>query len=219
MNTDQTNPDELVECPASAEHMWGAAEKFVIHRVTKAELEATGGVCRACREKFRKRNLSAQNGKVEKPVEFHHHRSLSVEEDGAGYGDDGEPVSIDAHELAEASNDLPPDAVAIAAEFLSSFLVWAWGKKRKPKAALTRLVVFTASVRPDLMDGKTFKELGKEIGLSRAALSKQSLELSDALAIKFTRSRDAKGRHNMKLARLEAIASHPSKESFTSNPT
>ena len=74
---------------------------------------------------------------------------------------------------------------SVAAEMLGKVLVEVFRRRGKRKldysAAFLRFLALTWVIRADLLDGKSLMTLADEVGVTRAALSKYSVEFSDLL--------------------------------------
>ena len=81
------------------------------------------------------------------------------------------------------------DAVEMATEGFSLFLAWVWltpqGKARNPDSAKLRFLAATATLRPAIFDNKSFAQIASGMGLTRAALSKLSVEFADEFSLHF----------------------------------
>jgi hypothetical protein len=77
----------------------------------------------------------------------------------------------------------------MATEGFSIFLGWVWllpnGKARKPESAKLRFLAATATLRPAIFENQSFNQIAKGMGLTRAALSKLSVEFADAFSMHF----------------------------------
>lgn len=225
--SDTTDADELIDCPRSLS--LAASIGFNVHQGTRREIEENSGICNKCKRALRHQHLAWKAGMVETPADFAAgHRHVTLEADHAGVvGDELHPAvefdfaSIDADELRTALDNCSAEGIAMAADFLGALLVWLWAGHGTIKTTSVKLAVFTSALRPDLLGDRTYKQLGQELGVTRANLSKHASRLSDALQFKFTRARSDKARLNMRLARLEALSNSqprtPGKESFDPN--
>jgi hypothetical protein len=90
----------------------------------------------------------------------------------------------------------PADARAEAAELVAQLMIWIWGSGAV-KTALVRMTAMTAGLRPGLLQDKTYKALGQELGVSKQTLSKTALRFSAAFDTKLARSRSDIGRRHM----------------------
>ena len=88
------------------------------------------------------------------------------------------------------------------AELMDSVFFWCWTEKtangftpRHPKAAQNRFVAMTALVRPDLIEGKSYEEIGEQIGVGKAWLSALAKDFQKNFGLKFQRSHKDGGNH------------------------
>ena len=91
-----------------------------------------------------------------------------------------------------------PSKMVTAADGLGAVLhlVWRRGKGRaKPLAAFRKFLALSASMKPELFDARTLKQIGQEYGITRATLSKYGVVFSKELGIRFRRMHG--GRINM----------------------
>lgn len=226
--------EELIDCPASLDRMYCAAEKFVIHRVTRAELKANGGVCAACRKKFRKHNVGCVRGEAETPAEFHPNHLATVEEDHVAYvegpGEVHPTVNFDYDEI-DRGNPLvaeltEADGPETFADALREILNWVWNDGRlvtRTSSAVLRFAAMSAALNPRLLNDESYSQIGARFGVTKAAVSKAALLFSDEFGLHMSRSRQESLR-----AKLSAIAlghapsnkgpraTPPSKDSFES---
>ena len=71
------------------------------------------------------------------------------------------------------------------------------GKQRKLPIAFKRFVCLTALLHPEIFQDKSYKQIGAEMGLGKAAVSKIALGIQDRFNIKFGRTRSKAGREAM----------------------
>ena len=94
----------------------------------------------------------------------------------------------------------PPSAREQAAELFRNLATWCFrGQQLRP--GLVKLIAVISGLRPDLLDNRTEPDLARELGVTKQALSRQSLKFQDAWRIKFARSRSKEGREHMAAAR------------------
>jgi hypothetical protein len=69
------------------------------------------------------------------------------------------------------------------------FLLWVWltpkGHYRSFESSTMRLLAATATVRPDILEGRSLSRIAAKLGVTRAALSKISVEFSDKFGVHF----------------------------------
>jgi len=133
----------------------------------------------------------------------------------------GEPVAFtNGHHYPEAFTDFPfddldphqperiaPNAAdkALAADALMRMLQWCWPREHATgsfRAAFTRFAALSSSMRPELLDNGSFKSIGERLGVTRALLSKYSVEFEQTFGVQFRRGRSAIARAHMRQARL-----------------
>ncbi len=197
-------PAGHIVCPRSWENQPGAiCDAYKLHYAAPAELKAHGGVCAGCAEHIRKFNGAALSGRTQD----HHERPRNVEVGfSAAWTDDGPhehdlvpSVDFDFDHIDEALGVIhaaPVETRAQAAELFRRISQWCF-TSNSLRASLVKLIAVFAGINPELMSNRTMKDLGTELGVTRALVSKQSLHFQDAWGVKFTRSRSASARRNM----------------------
>jgi len=102
------------------------------------------------------------------------------------------------------------DAVQLATDGFSVFLAWVWltpsGKARNPESAKLRFLAATATLRPAIFENKSFAQIAGGMGLTRAALSKLSVEFADEFSLHFRCQKRSSAR--AKYAQLAREHSH-----------
>lgn len=102
------------------------------------------------------------------------------------------------------ADDAPPrasDRRAAAAEGLASVLAWAC-EVQTIHAMTVRFVAMVAAVRPELLNGKTYKQLAAELHCTKQNISKTVVRFERKFGFKSVRTRPLSGRENMRRARL-----------------
>jgi hypothetical protein len=157
------------------------------------ELHAFNGVCKFCRKSF----SVSHNGWL-KGARYRDPARLEYKEDVAWA--DGElqqttNFDFDAVDLAldkttrNFFRKAHADVRAEAARALELILDWIWsGPHNRLRTPITRFVVFSACLRPDLLNGKTFAEIGKDLGVTKACLSKSAINFQKHFRFKFSRT-------------------------------
>jgi len=215
------SPEELIICPNSEDRWFLAAEGYVLHRASRAEISANGGVCNVCKSKFRKNpdNARALNGLDEKPAVFD---DPSFERrEYAQIINEVNHTAPETHAITEFDYDevdkllgsieeSEPYERAQAAEIFGVILRWVWTEKSTARSAALRFITLCAGIRPDLVE-KSYQEIGDEFGITKAAISKTALQIQDALGLKFTRSRNFSQRNTMAVAQLGNTNKHLAK--------
>lgn len=100
------------------------------------------------------------------------------------------------------------EAVQMATDGFCVFLAWVWltptGKARNPESAKLRFLAATATLRPDFFQNKSFNQLAQDIGLTRAAISKISVEFADFFKVHFRCQRRSEARERYSEAALRS---------------
>ena len=123
-----------------------------------------------------------------------HHQAIGTTEF------DYEQVFNDLDEGLDFIHKTPPTAREQAAELFRSLATWCFrGQRLRP--AMTKFVAIISGLRPDLLADRTGGDLARELGITKQALTRQSLRFQDAWHIKFARSRSKEGRARMATAR------------------
>jgi len=108
----------------------------------------------------------------------------------------------------------PPPARREAAELLRRLATWCFtGHGLRP--AMVKLVAIFGGLRPDLLQDRSGQDLARELGVSKAAISKQTVRFEDAFQMKFARGRSKEARRNMAAARIGGPCRNPPKHETT----
>jgi hypothetical protein len=97
--------------------------------------------------------------------------------------------------------DASPDARAEAAEILGKVIAYCFGPTGRLRQACVRFVVLAAGLRPDLLQDRTYEQLGRELGVTKQSVSKCAIRVSKAFGIQFARGRLPEARQHMAEAR------------------
>lgn len=104
------------------------------------------------------------------------------------------------HQAVESELDgveVQSDETDAMARMLSRIIVWIWGRRIEYKAALNRLVSLTAGLRPDILQNRSYLELGRMLGCTKQNLSRTALMAQKEFGVKFARSRQEEHRRVM----------------------
>jgi hypothetical protein len=174
---------------------------------TIVAFQMTGkGVCQFCLSRFEKNShrwaLDPTQEELKQHFDEHQpEHGTSIEFDSAS---DFDWSGVD--QLLGELEPLPEDSIAQAAEALSRILVFCWGNRTSLQTALARFTAVSGTLRPDLLDGASFEEIGRQCGLTKQSISRMSLRWCDSLGLKMRRNRPKKSRANMSRSQL----GHPS---------
>jgi len=98
-----------------------------------------------------------------------------------------------------------PD-LGLAADGLTRMLQWCWPPRRSVRVGLRvgfrRFVAVSMTLRPELLDNCTFAQVAREVGVTKAALSKHSVDFEREFGLQFRRGRSATARAHMRAARM-----------------
>src|ERR1017187_1941453 len=94
----------------------------------------------------------------------------------------------------------PPPARELTGELFRNLATGCF-KAQQLRPAMVKFIAIIAGLRPDLLADRTGGDLANELGVSRQALTRQSLRFQDAWRIKFARSRSKAGREHMARSR------------------
>ena len=103
--------------------------------------------------------------------------------------------AVDANLLQTIAAE-PDDVKELAGDLLSRVMVWVLSPTTT-RASLVRFAADSAGLRPDLMADKTFKQLGAELGVTRASVSKAATKFQKAFSFRFSRGRSAEACEHM----------------------
>jgi hypothetical protein len=131
------------------------------------------------------------------------HIGFSVEEHGAIQTVDFDFEAVD--EALGFVRKARPTARQEAGELFRELANWCFGGKRSVRGALVKFVAICAGLRPELLDDRNGKDLAKEIGCTKQALSHQAVRFENAFQIKFARARSVEARRHMRERRLGGI--------------
>jgi len=199
-----------VACPRS----WDAADlltNYKIHYATPEELVANGGVCCQCRAAITKRNANFLGGRVEKPVDITlaSHHGTDIEHDHVGFTDGHEAVQTADFDFAGVSALLgeveraPEDAREQAGEVLRRILIWCFsGPRVRLKTAAAKFAALVACVNPDILGAKMFKDIGRELRLTKGAISRHAVDFEKAFHFQASRCRSETARAAMAKAQI-----------------
>jgi hypothetical protein len=212
MHATFTDSKNRVACPASLEH-GDLINSGQVHYASRRQIEKFG-LCKKCRKRIKKHGKAILKGKVETPAEIEKHHFPTVEQDHAGFAD-GELVQAQEFDFAAVDEALglvestPPDARQQAGELVRQLFAYCFSQRKLDlRTAAAKLAVIGAGLRPDALDDKTQTELARQLGLTKAAMSKASVKFQDAFCIKFSRSRSVSARAKMRARRLGGLARH-----------
>lgn len=167
------------------------------------------GICARCRSKIKGSGAATLQGKIESPVEMTYHSDLpSVDQDHAAYTAPGQLVPVVDFPFAQIDEALgfvkqaDADTKTLAAELFGRVMMWVWKKPNTLKIATARFSVLTAALRPDLLDNRTWEQIGDELRLTKQAICKHARVAQKAFNIKFQRTRRQASCALMRAARL-----------------
>jgi hypothetical protein len=134
------------------------------------------------------------------------HYVATVHGDRAHYadGDLVEAVDFDFDAVDEALGLIhrtPPQAREQAAELFRALTAWCFKDGRPLRSAMVKWIAIISGLRPDLLENRSGRELAEELGVSKQALTHQSVRFSDAWQIQFARGRLKESRERMAAAR------------------
>jgi hypothetical protein len=192
--------ENMVICPVSSDREWAASERYERHYATPQELQENGGVCRRCREKFRKHNGGFISGRIETPAAMTHHVAQSDGEH-AGFEALGPEQIIDFPFVA--LDGIEHDPIRTAADVFATVMTWVWGAG-SIRSAMTRLAALTAALRPDLLGNKSYQQIGAELGVSKQSVARFGVAFCDEFGIQCARGRLPEARNHMRTAQLKS---------------
>jgi hypothetical protein len=193
----------LVHCPNSFER-GNLMTNFKIHYASPEELKKYAGVCRQCFEKFASRNRTLDGS--ETPAEFlNHHPRPDSELDHLAFSKDGQIEQTTDFDFAavealdtdtkEFFDSVDRDSLTLAGTALGMILRWVWSSGFA--TAQRRFAVVSAGLRPELLNDQSWREIGKQLGCTRAALSKSAVLFQAVFQVQFSRSRSETARQRM----------------------
>lgn len=100
-----------------------------------------------------------------------------------------------------------PEAMTLAGDALGELLTWVWRspthKTTDIHGAFVKFLALSSTMRPELFDGQTYKELGEQVGCTRANISKAAVRFAEHFGgLHFRRQHN--GRDNMRAARVRS---------------
>lgn len=104
--------------------------------------------------------------------------------------------------------ELEREEIGDMAEAFDRILFWCWscGKARRDcKASFIRFVALTAALRPDIFNNASYKQIGADLKVSKAWMSKLAVEFQDEFGVHFRRSRREGARETFRNARLKSV--------------
>jgi hypothetical protein len=114
---------------------------------------------------------------------------------------DCEQVFSDLDEPLALIRKASPSARKEAAELFRALAAWCFSGHCQLHPAVVKFVAIISGLRPDLLGDRPGIDLAAELGVSKQALTRQSLRFQDAFNIKFSRSRSKDQRERMAAAR------------------
>jgi hypothetical protein len=119
-------------------------------------------------------------------------------------------VEFPHDEIFDRLDGTPPPAAPpteMAGDGLREILAWSWsspsGKTTDIHGAFVKFLALSATMRPELFDGQTYKELGEQVGCTRANISKAAVRFAEHFGgLHFRRQHN--GRDNMRAARVRS---------------
>jgi hypothetical protein len=133
-----------------------------------------------------------------------------------GWSEDHECVGIENFDFDKVCQNLdgeePPvpadDRRRDAGEALHAILSWVC--RPKPlRSKLVRFIGMMAALRPDLLDDRSYLQIGRELHITKAAVCKMVMVFERETGFKSLRTRPAEGRANMRRSRLRQLSNGP----------
>lgn len=180
--------DTITTCPACERHR------------PRAEFQNHRGVCAKCHRAFDRAHRTAVNGTRLNRMQFttYSKAEAAAQHDWAWDGEH-EKISVEHHphdptrpaEVPETERDA---ALHGMAEAMREVLVWIFrdssDKLHKPTTALARAATLAALLQPEILDSKSFQQIGAWAGnLTKACVSKHAVDFQRAFQVKFRRTR------------------------------
>ena len=94
-----------------------------------------------------------------------------------------------------------PSARKEVAELFRVLATWCFPGRGRLHPAVVKFISIVAGLRPELLGDRSGADLALELGVTKQALTRQSLRFQDAFNIKFSRSRSKDQRGRMAAAR------------------
>lgn len=91
---------------------------------------------------------------------------------------------------------------SLALRGLATLLQWCNSRPHDKRACFAKFTAMSMTIDPRLCEGKTFDEVGRLLGVTKAALNKHSRNFVIRFGVKFRRTRPADGIAHMRQARL-----------------
>jgi hypothetical protein len=95
----------------------------------------------------------------------------------------------------------PPPVREQAAELFRALASWCFRGNRPLRCGMVKFVAIVAGLRPEILQDRSGQDLSTELGITKQALTHQSLRFADAWGFHFARSRSKEGRERMAAAR------------------
>ena len=114
---------------------------------------------------------------------------------------DCEQVFHDIDEPLNLIRKARPSSRKEAAELFRVLATWCFPGRGRLHPAVVKFVTIISGLRPELLGDRPGIDLAAELGISKQALTRQSLRFQDAFNIKFSRSRSKDQRERMAAAR------------------
>ncbi|MDR3413588.1 MAG: hypothetical protein P4L87_21980 [Formivibrio sp.] len=202
-------------CPASRAMRSPLSDESELHFAPAAELKANKGICSKCAAAFRAHNRTLLTGqKVETPSVIEKHHNLSIIDDHVAFADGGELEGVVDFDWTAVDGDLKEastDARRDAAELIGTIFRWAFSDKIKLKTAVARLCVIATALNPELVNRRTFSEIGKELRMSKQSISFHTTRFQNHFNLKLPQTRSAAGRAAMSRSQMGHPATHTTK--------
>lgn len=101
------------------------------------------------------------------------------------------------------------DPIPDLSDAFAAILDWVWNGKsgpRSPRGAFVRFASLSAVMNPETLNNKSYKEIGAELGVTRAMISLHAKRFEKHFGIHFRRSRRVAGCEKMRQSRNEFYA-------------
>jgi len=121
--------------------------------------------------------------------------------------EDAEEAALAGQEVdADSLRDIPLDALSKLVRFILGTSSTAATSRRTWNSVPARIAVLAHALQLEEVGTKSFQQLGDEIGVSRASLSLYSVRLMDTLGV--TQLRSSKSRKSREVYRENALQTH-----------